>query len=413
MSEIPSSDAKKKTICYIGNFFFPDGNAAGIRVRSNGRLFRKLGFETFYIGLTQDETAISRDGSFEVSDDGFRYQCLSYPTGLGGWIRFRKKLHFVTRQLEALNPSAIVVYGSLSSSVFSFFLYRWARKRHLTVITDCVDWLAGGVGGRLFRVAKRLDTEFQKRIVNAQADGVVTVSSYLQTYYRSRDCLTVVIPPLFTGTERSGTTKPQSGFSSRPIQLYYAGFPFAVGRGQIERRDFKDRLDSAIESLSACTEYDFEFNIFGVTKSMYLDAVPEHESLLEALSSRIIFHGKVSNSVALASLRRSDYVLLIRDVNKMTSAGFPSKIAEAVGMSIPVITTRTSDLEEYIEHGETGWLTDVSPDQDYSAVLREVLNQGSDRALEMGENCARSRPFSEDRFVDRVRVFFDKLGILE
>ena len=41
-------------ICIIGNFEFPDGTAAGLRVLGNGRLFKKLGYEVIYIGLSRN-----------------------------------------------------------------------------------------------------------------------------------------------------------------------------------------------------------------------------------------------------------------------------------------------------------------------------------------------------------------------
>ena len=42
---------ERKTIVYIGNFFFPNGNASGSRVYGNGCIFRDLGYNTVFIGL--------------------------------------------------------------------------------------------------------------------------------------------------------------------------------------------------------------------------------------------------------------------------------------------------------------------------------------------------------------------------
>ena len=44
----------KGTILYVGNFELPDKGAAANRVVSNGKLFRKLGYGTAYLGIRKD-----------------------------------------------------------------------------------------------------------------------------------------------------------------------------------------------------------------------------------------------------------------------------------------------------------------------------------------------------------------------
>ena len=70
------------------------------------------------------------------------------------------------------------------------------------------------------------------------------------------------------------------------------------------------------------------------------------------MNSKVFFHGIVNNDDVIENLLESDYFILIRDKNKMTQAGFPSKITEAISHGIPVIVTDTSDLKEYIFNNE-------------------------------------------------------------
>lgn len=44
-------------IVYIGNFIYPDGNAAGKRVSSNGKLLSSQGYDVYYIGRGKSKDA--------------------------------------------------------------------------------------------------------------------------------------------------------------------------------------------------------------------------------------------------------------------------------------------------------------------------------------------------------------------
>ena len=73
-----------------------------------------------------------------------------------------------------------------------------------------------------------------------------------------------------------------------------------------------------------------------------------------------MFHGKVSNLEARNKISKADFSILFRNVNKMTSAGFPTKVSESISCGTPVITNSTSDLEHYIINGKNGFLVNLN-----------------------------------------------------
>ena len=59
-------------------------------------------------------------------------------------------------------------------------------------------------------------------------------------------------------------------------------------------------------------------------------------------------------------------MVLLREPNRKSMAGFPTKFAESMIAGVPVITNATSDLPEYVISGETGFLVDG---YDYESIL--------------------------------------------
>jgi len=397
----------KETIVYIGNFSFPKNNSAGIRVLNNGYLFRSLGYAVTFIGL--NKAVVKCEGSKPACNeyDGFKYYEFPYPKGLKDWLFFFTQLREVIEILKKIKPTAVIAYGSMSNAFFALFLSYWCRFNNVKFITDCVDWLAGASGGRLFRIGKRLDTELQKRYVNAIGDGVIAVSSFLAEYYKSKSCKTLVLPPL------SKTTAQHSKISvfkkEKCISIAYAGFPFPTDRKVKNRSFFKDRLDTKIELLSQQDKDKFIFDIYGLSLSEYLRSVPEHKTLLKHMSGSVRFHGVVSNDVVLDRVSKVDYFFLFRDSNRMTNAGFPSKIAEAISLGVPVITTATSDISSYIINGTNGYILVNDNFQTSVAELTRIFNQHEEKFEKLKKSCVVNNPFEIERFSDNTREFMKSI----
>lgn len=396
-----------KTIVYIGNFSFPSENSAGIRVLNNGYLLRSLGYEVMYIGLSKELDKFKNLKSTCKTYDNFKYFAFPYPKGIKDWLYFSTQLKEVKGLLKEVKPFSVIAYGSISNVFFALLLGLWCKSSKIKFITDCVDWLSGGSGGMLFRIGKRVDTELQKRYVNASGDGVIAVSSFLAEYYKKKGCKTLVVPPLSKNTVKICSNKYV--IKDKTIKLIYAGFPFPTGRRVKDTSFFKDRIDISIELLSNLKAREFSFDIFGLTQSDYLRNVPEHTLLLETLGEKIRFHGVVSNGDVVCNVSKSDYFFLFRDNNRMTNSGFPSKIVEAVSIGIPVITTHTSDLSKYIQEGKNGYIFSTTNLRKNTEELNEIFDKHFDEYERMKEYCVKQNPFVIENFRDDADEFLKNI----
>ena len=397
----------KKTIIYIGNFSFPNGNASGSRVLGNGYIFRELGYEVVYIGLDNNLNHNSELSETLCEYDSFKFYNLSYPKSAKDWFLFKKSYFEVQKLFIEIDPEIVVLYGSPRSSIFAKLLKSFCKLKNIRFVMDVVDWLAIYDGNIIFRIVKYLDVNYLKRYIANDADGIISISSYLKQYYEKKVENTIIIPPL---KDPNYFKIPSNINIKKFIKLIYIGNPFPSLTENLASNYYKDRLDLVIDNLSYLEDIEYVFDIYGITLEEYLFVVKRHKNILEILESKIIFHGKINNIEAKNKISEADYLILFRNVNKMTSAGFPTKVSESISCGTPVITNSTSDLENYIINGKNGFLVNLFS-KSLTTQLSNILSLPLSEIHKIKLYCYNSNLFSHKNYIDVTREFLTNLKI--
>jgi len=395
-----------KTVLYIGNFSFPLGNAAGKRVYANGKLMRKLGYRVLYVGTDNEMQNNSKLKDTKREYDGFEYFNFAYPRSKYDWINYNS---FYNNLIELINDmnlklDLVIYYGSPTLSFFDRKLIKFCKINRIKIVSDCVDWLTTKTNNPIFNLIKGIDNTYQKSYLNKQVDGLIVISRYLENYYKKAGLKTVIIPPL------SPDKFENMSVSNRYKKIVYAGLPFRKGQPISNLDVLKDRIDKMIELMAKAKEKGatFIFDIYGFTREEYLTVIPSQKTFVDLLENNIVFHGMQTNNKIIEAIIKADFTLLIRDVNRDTSAGFPTKVSESISCGTPVITTKTSDLEDYIKDNVNSFFLEPDVERALPQLIKILsLNKSAIKQLKI--NCKDSEVFFWEKHTEQFSRFIDSI----
>lgn len=392
-------------ILYVGNFFFPRGNAAGNRVLGNGYLFREIGYQVDFLGLDKKVAPNTPLLETKKTYDGFDFYTFPYPKNYLDWLLFGGVLKDAINLIKLTAPKIVIMYGSPRLSLFCLALIVYCKIKKITIVSDCVDWMESHSGSNFYRFIKWIDIQLQKRVINFLVDGVIVISSFLDNFYRGKKILR--LPPLVNNTYYKELV-PNYLYNKKK-QLTYVGNPFPVGQKTSSAVGAKDRIDLLIDLLILIKHIDCQLNIAGLSELEFIKNYPNYSEKIKELGGKLIFHGFLDNESAIRLIANSDFTVLLRDDNRMTRAGFPTKIVESVSCGTPVITNRTSDIPTFIQDGVNGFLVEIENFSSFSSSVEEILKISKERLCQMKINCLNSHLFGYENYQIQAAKYFDNL----
>lgn len=347
-------------IAYVVPFAFPEGGAGARRVLGNAQSLVAAGYRVTIISAQ-----IDRSGSdarpfargISLASTGER-DAEHLPRAL-------KRARYIftgsrTREWIArapTPPAAIILYSGYSPYLLQ--LGGMVRQRNIPLIFDAVEWYTADRPLGFLKSPYLWNIEFAMRVLIPRQDGVIAISSYLADYYRRRGLPVAQVPPTLdvSALEPSLETLSPDG----RLRLAYCGSAS------------NDLLDTVITALM---QLDPEGNrilldIAGPTADE-VSALPSLRGR-DAVPARLTLHGRVSHEQSVAITRTADFSIFLRQINRVSSAGFPTKFGESLSLGTPVITNLTSDLAEHLDDGVNG-LVCPSPDPgDLTKILERAV----------------------------------------
>lgn len=347
-----------KTIVYIGGFELPDKNAAAHRVINNGKAFRELGYNVVFIDASKDKSTSKNIIKTKKEYFGFDTYSVPYPDGAKAWLCYLTDIKSFVKVIEKQHEVCMVVLYNFQAVAMRKMI-NYCKRNGIKCCADVTEWRSAKGEGIVYRILKDSDTWYRMKILHKKLDALIVISSYLKKYYKNQS-LVVQIPTLIDKSEDKWRNTYER--SEETLYLVYAGNP-----------GLKDRLDILISALLK-VDRAYVLDIVGVTKDQFLHYFPSFKDKIKKIDN-IVFHGRVSHQKALEYVKKANYSCFFRESDRVSNAGFPTKLAEALTCGTPVITNETSDLRLYIHDSENGVLVSNIDVDDLSCTLNKIDNR--------------------------------------
>jgi glycosyltransferase involved in cell wall biosynthesis len=375
---------KGLNILYVGGFELPDKNAAAQRVIANGKLLRSLGHEVKYLGANKEDHYANLEESYKKHYD-FDTWSIPYPKTFTKWIDYVTKLTISSILLNSQNikPDIIIIYNfpALASSK----LIRYCKKNNIKLIGDITEWYGHKVRS-LLGLIKYIDSELRMRYYNKKFEGLICISKYLYEYYKNSVKNTIQIPPLVDLTDEKWKVDILPKKDKKVI--VYAGSPGG-----------KDKINKLIDSFLKTDNISemLEFRVIGIAEKDFLKRYSYFTNdQKEIIKTFTIFLGRIPHKEVIKEVTNADFSAFLREDNKTNNAGFPTKFVESISCGTPVLTNKTSNIEDFLIEGENGYWIDI-------AKLTYIIEIPKDHIVFMKQNCANTKEFDYNKYQNLIK----------
>lgn len=361
----------------IGEYRFPDGDAAAIRTMSLACAFRDLGYAVTVLGkgTLRDEDYVADLGGHYVK--GIEYRTMN-PAPLSLWHRLvnpLQRLRLFATSLEAidLRDCRAVVINASDSARHVPFVRAVCRQRNLPLIGDVCEWydprqMSGGWLNPFYVVFQVVFHFVLPRLRN-----VIVVSRLLEARFdgSGRSVIRIASPidvSEITPTDRTPENR---------LVLLYAG---AAGR-----KDLLVEVLQALRALSPEERRRVEFRMLGPTREDLVALLGGRDELLQELAEVVRPLGRVPRRDVLSALQQAHFSVLFRPDRRYARAGFPSKVPESLAAGTPVLLNLTGDLGDYVGDEQASIVAASGSVADIATAIRRALELSRTEYLALRE----------------------------
>jgi glycosyltransferase involved in cell wall biosynthesis len=386
-----------KEIFYLTPVLVPESSAASKRIITNAKLIQLLNYNvTIFSGLDAGEQ-FNAEG-VPIITTGIK---IKGKKGIKKLISYKKSVKYFLEILikrDSKTIKAIIVYSG-----YSFYLaplLKWSRKNNVPLVFDAVEWYTPKKRIHWFLKPNFWNTEFAMRYLIPQTKNVIAISTFLEKYYKNKDCNTVVIPPLYF-------TKVEPILKNRNyLQLSYTGSP---GK--------KDNLNMLIEAILELNKIQktkkIKFEIAGINNDELLLYPAFKSKNIKKVPNNFRAHGYIKMKQAQELTASSDFSILFRKNDKTNTAGFPTKAVESLSLGTPLFMNYSSDLHLYFNDQENAIIVETLNVKEIKYRLNKIISMPVSRVYDMKQNAMKtaSDNFHIESKIEDMKCFLNNLRV--
>lgn len=387
-------------VLYVGAFRLPNRDAAAARVLSIGRALHELGHIVSFLswGGEYDHSQKQADGSFRVN--GMHYIITDELDGNSFTERINRRFNRGKKSLAIIKklkekPNVIITYNVPNG--FNKKIIRYCHINGIKLIGDLTEWYDNNELKYIDIFPNYINmTRTYRKVKN-----LILISSFFKDYYNASH--SILLPALTDLNDQKWSTPKNKDIPEYDgVTLIYAGNPAK-----------KDKVHTVINVVNSLVKEGLRlrFIIIGIDKNKY---VSEYSNLLvdKDLSTNIIFLGRVNQEEVPSYYKTADFMVLVRESNRKSNAGFPTKFAESYSAGVPVIANATSDILLYLRDHVNGILLKSDSCNDIADSLRYIhdkLSKEDISAMKREAKITGENYFDYRSYIPGLKLYLESL----
>ena len=378
-----------------GYFNFPRGGAAANYVQSFAKVFLRLGKNVIVISNINHNIKLEGNKYQEIQVENVQLR----EDKLGHYIDFNFLMGKYYEQILSglsVDCSDLIIAYSRDSFILNSVL-KIGKKVGAKTGVCLVEWFEKKDYGKWFRNVEYWKSQISFYRVNLKFDYIFPISTYIEGYYKKKNCKTFRLPSLVDTEEFEYNEKK---ITDKRIFI----FP---GNGKM-----KDALEETIQAFALLRDEEvlkLEFHICGVGK--LAKQIIKENKLENSPAGKIVIHEWMPYEELIDLYRRAHFMILARDISRMTLANFPSKIPETLSYGIIPICSRVGDYTKlYLMDGVNSLIMDGCDVQTILHGIRRALAMSDQDIINYSNKCriTAETKFDYKQWVKPLDKFLEK-----
>ena len=378
-----------------GYFNFPRGGAAANYVQSFAKVFLRLGKNVIVISNINPNIKLEGNKYQEIQVENVQLR----EDKLGHYIDFNFLMGKYYEQILSglsVDCSDLIIAYSRDSFILNSVL-KIGKKVGAKTGVCLVEWFEKKDYGKWFRNVEYWKSQISFYRENLKFDYIFPISTYIEGYYKKKNCKTFRLPSLVDTEEFEYNEKK---ITDKRIFI----FP---GNGKM-----KDALEETIQAFALLRDEEvlkLEFHICGVGK--LAKQIIKENKLENSPAGKIVIHEWMPYEELIDLYRRAHFMILARDISRMTLANFPSKIPETLSYGIIPICSRVGDYTKlYLMDGVNSLIMDGCDVQTILHGIRRALAMSDQDIINYSNKCriTAETKFDYKQWVKPLDKFLEK-----
>jgi|WetSurMetagenome_2_1015567.scaffolds.fasta_scaffold82405_2 glycosyltransferase involved in cell wall biosynthesis len=368
------------SIIIFGDLFsFPEGNAATNRVHTYAKGFIEHGVSTHVICFANEYRTLN-NGDY----DGIKYYYPFDQTSRNKYFvirrfqKLRKYINTITLMKKINSANKIIAINiwtnSLTTHIFAYFL---SCKLGTKLLIECSEHPLRNYQKNYFvEIIGHIKLYIESRL----NDGILCISNYLINFYRNHGIKEnkLLLIPSTVDSNRFLNNSP------KPFPFRYIGY---FGSLTIKR----DNVDSLIKAFAqiAIKHTDIFLILGGFCSEQEKKQIQKLIMEFE-INSQVNLLNYLSRQEIIRYMQHSDILVMMRTDDLEAQASYPSKLAEYLATSKPVISVKVGEITDFLTDGVNAFLVEPADINGLAEKLDFVLNnyQSSCKIGERGRRLA-------------------------